>query len=416
MENVFDIKKNKNLNFILPLNTLISKKENIGNEKVLIVMHLFYDALLPEYLKYVNSVPKNITILFTSSNPSIEKCLMEYMTESGRNYKFIKKENQGRDISGLLVACREEIQKYRYVCFLHDKKEKREKTKEDVKTFVKCLWENMIGSQEYIFNIISIFEERPKLGVLFPPESISDNFSYFYENTWYIDFELMQSLAERMQLNCDLDRKKKPLSLGTVFWARVDALKKLLSIEWKYNDFDEEPLAADGTLSHAIERCFAYVAQDAGYESGIVMTDKFAGERMDYLQEIMTEAFDLMQKMLGIKKISVLKNTKQLYDELEKFVLKYPSIYIYGAGKYGKRYADLLRTMPCKIEGFIVSEKKQIEEAPQEIPIIEISQFVISEEKGIVVAVSNKFRDEILKKLKEKALLSEHIFCLDIEI
>ena len=57
------------------------------------------------------------------------------------------------------------------------------------------------------------------------------------------------------------------MAVGTVYWSRVDALRKLFEYEWKYEDFDMEPLAEDGTLSHAIERILEFVARDAGYES-----------------------------------------------------------------------------------------------------------------------------------------------------
>ena len=63
---------------------------------------------------------------------------------------------------------------------------------------------------------------------------------------------------------------------GSCFWFRTDALRKLFKYDWKYEDFPEEPLPIDGTISHAIERCYAYVAQDAGYYSAIVMCDEYA--------------------------------------------------------------------------------------------------------------------------------------------
>ena len=411
MENVFDIKREKNLNFILPINGLMPTEKKSEHGHVLIVIHLFYDSSLAEYIKYVENIPEYMDVLFTTSNPIVERHLKEYIKDSEKKYKFIRKENRGRDVSSLLIAGRTEILKYQYVCFLHDKKEKREKTKRDVELFVKCLWENMVGSKNYILNIIKTFEENPKLGVLLPPESISDNFSYFYDNTWYIDYELTESLIQKLGVNCDLDKKKKPLSLGTVFWARVEALKKLFETDWKYSDFDEEPLPADGTLSHGVERCFAYIAQDAGFETGIVMTDRFAGERMDYLQEIMTESFGLMGNVLGINKVGILKRSIELYDELEKFVLNYPSVYIYGAGTYGRWYLGILRTMPCEIKACIVSKNEEGLKGLEGISIIEVSQFVPEENSGVIVAVSEKFRAEILKEMKERYPAFKQIYC-----
>ena len=56
MKNLFDIKKENNLNFILPLEYRFSKDENIA-ENILIVIHLFYESRVEGYLKYIENIP-----------------------------------------------------------------------------------------------------------------------------------------------------------------------------------------------------------------------------------------------------------------------------------------------------------------------------------------------------------------------
>lgn len=410
MKNVYDIKKEENLNYILPLKKALPFVEKSVCKQTVIVIHLFYEDSLDDYLKYVDSIPEEINILFTTSNVAVLERLEEYMEPTKRMYHFIKKKNRGRDVSGLLVACREEILKYKYVCFLHDKKAKSERFQKDTNIFVRCLWENMVGSSTYILNILQTFEENTELGVLLPPESISDYFSFFYRNTWDTDFELMQGIAKKLELKCDLDEEKKPLSLGTVFWARVDALKKLFTENWKYEDFMDEPLPIDGTFSHAIERCFAYVAQDAGYKTGIVMTDQFAGERMDYLQDVLTDAFTVLKGCLGIGSVRGLRQARWVDEKLVEFALEHSPVYIYGAGKYGQRCADILYIKSCEIKAFIVSKNSNDEKRVKGIPVIEVSQFVPEENSGIIVAVSEKFRDEILNEINERYPLFKQIY------
>ena len=53
-----------------------------------------------------------------------------YMQNLNIKYKVILKRNRGRDVSALLVASRTEILQYKYVCFIHDKQEKSEYTRE----------------------------------------------------------------------------------------------------------------------------------------------------------------------------------------------------------------------------------------------------------------------------------------------
>ncbi len=61
-----------------------------------------------------------------------------------------------------------------------------------------------------------------------------------------------------------------------MFWFRPEALKPLFDAGWGYDSFPPEPNNIDGTLLHAIERAYAYVAQGSGYFSGWLFSDRFA--------------------------------------------------------------------------------------------------------------------------------------------
>ena len=64
--------------------------------------------------------------------------------------------------------------------------------------------------------------------------------------------------------------------LGTMFWFRVEAMKRLLNFGWKYSDFPQEPNKTDGTLLHAVERVYPFVVQAAGFYPALLMSDVFA--------------------------------------------------------------------------------------------------------------------------------------------
>ena len=80
---------------------------------------------------------------------------------------------------------------------------------------------------------------------------------------------------ERLKLRVPFDRNLMA-PFGTMFWARTDALADLLGYKWKYEDFPEEPMPPDHTVSHAIERVFCLCVQNRGYFPMWAMPESFA--------------------------------------------------------------------------------------------------------------------------------------------
>lgn len=412
MENVYDLKIQKNLNFILPIEKKLEDKV-VEKGKVAIIIHLHYKETLDFYMKYLENIPYNIKVFITTSNEEIKEKI--FNSKIDINYSIVKKLNRGRDISAFLVACREKIQNYEYICFLHDKKEKDLIYKNDIKNWTSDLWENTIGSEEYITNVLYTFYNKPTIGLLVPPPPIGDHFSTVYKNAWYKNFKTTRKLIEEMHLECDLDVDKSPITFGTVFWARVPALKKLFDIKWKYEDFDEEPMESDGTISHAIERSLAYIAQDAGYETGWIMTDRYAGEKFDYMISVLGNTFHMLEKGWGIECNSEIITYNKREKDILNFVNRYDIFYIYGVGDYGKRCFHMLQKQEKRPKGFIVSDGEKNEKYAEGIPVYELSQINSTEFFGVIVAVCEKYRGILLRNLHEIGLDTSNIFKFEKE-
>lgn len=411
MDNVYDIKFQNNLNFILPMKHRLEGPCFIGQrKKIVILVHLHYLDTVGLYLKYMEEIPSNIQILITTSSDEVKEALWKTKFGKQNNCKIIQKPNRGRDISAFLVTCREEILKYEYICFLHDKKEKCELYKKDTEEWIRCLWENMIGSMEYIHNILMTFYENPNLGLLVPPSPLSEHFPTAYVNAWYKNFYRTKKLAEQLDLACDLNESKSPITLGSVFWAKVSALKKLFDIEWKYEDFDEEPLKNEGTISYAIERILAYVAQDAGFETGWAMTDRYAGERIEYMHMVLKKAFDRLSASVGVLRISELDSYESRSRKLLDFVSRYECFYIYGAGIWGKRCLAMLKDIGKTPKAFLVSNMDQNPNYIQDISVYPVSKINLNESCGVIIAVSEQYQNEIIDLIKQKDVNNFNIY------
>lgn len=89
--------------------------------------------------------------------------------------------------------------------------------------------------------------------------------------------------------------------LGTCFWFRPDALKKLFKgyegKGWDYTDFPCEPNRTDWTILHAVERSYAYFAQDAGYYPVFLYSDDWAAVEFTNLELKRTSSVHMKDDM-----------------------------------------------------------------------------------------------------------------------
>lgn len=413
MKNVYEIKKEKSLNYILPKKEKLCQLNSDIYQTIIIVIHIYYYDRINMYFNYIENIPNDIFLFITISEERSKKIISSFLDKKRKKYKIIMKENRGRDISSLLVVARKEILKYQYVCFLHDKKEKNAEKRQDIEQWNYCLWENSVGSKAFIENIIYTFKKNNNLGLLVPPSPITENLEYGYSNLWGENFELTEKLANQMNLNCNLDNSFPPIALGTVFWAKTEALKPLFQIEWKYENFKPEPLPDDGTLSHAIERILPYVAQDAGYTTGWVMNDQYAAKQWEYSIDLLNVLFGFLENTQKIIHISKSRKLFTISKQLPLFCRQYSRIYIYGAGQVGKRCYSLMISLDIIPESFLVSNIKENGERFCGVLVQSIEEVVLNEASGVVIAVGKKLVEEIQNKLFSKKVPSKNIFIFE---
>ncbi|MPL95146.1 hypothetical protein SDC9_41312 [bioreactor metagenome] len=300
-QNQSDIKKCLHLNYILS-----SKKSNIkpgisNNIKTALIMHCYFEDLVEYCYNYAKSMPTNCDIFITTNTEEkkskIEKVFCDIQCN---NFKVILIENIGRDVSALLVACKKFIMDYDYVCFAHDKKVSQLNLGIKGEAFSYQCFENILKSKEYVENILNEFEDNPRLGLLTPPPPNHADYYPTISFEWGYNYEITKELSEKLELRVNICKEKEPIApLGTMFWFRPQALKKLFDYDWEYNDFPKEPNNTDGTLLHAIERIYPFVVQHEGYYPAWVMADSFARIEFDNLYHMLSELNEVAFKLYG---------------------------------------------------------------------------------------------------------------------
>jgi lipopolysaccharide biosynthesis protein len=276
LQNAADLVRSLHLTYIL--SSHIARPDPHPGLKVALVIHLFYEDMIDYCFNYARSMPPQTDIYISTSSEEKKRAILQVFSKLECNRLTVNViNNRGRDVSALLVAPKDYIMDYDLACFVHTKKSSHMSAITGISWCYK-LFENLLASREFVENVISTFEQNPRLGILVTPHpSHGDYYATIGVGEWLGNYDNVKKLAQKLNLNVDIDPSKEPIApLGSMFWFRPKALKKLYALDWDYSDFPEGNLATDGTIHHALERLHPFVAQDAGFYPAYVMSDDFA--------------------------------------------------------------------------------------------------------------------------------------------
>lgn len=300
VDNMADIKNRMHLNYILPRDSSLFPNTS-HHLNVALVMHIFFEDQIETCIKYADSMPDYADIILTtSSEKNLKKIEQSAKKLSPRKIIVLKIANRGRDVSALLVGAAKYVENYDLICFAHDKKTTQFEPYTIGKSFAYKCFENVLGSKEYVQNIIERFNQEPKLGLIMPPPPNHAAFYGILGTEWGNNYNLASSIAKELNMRVKMDLFKEPIApLGTMFWFRPKAIDSLIKREWNYTDFPAEPNANDGTILHAIERLYGFAVQDSGYYSAWCMHDKFAAIELTNYHFMLRELTMTLHNTLG---------------------------------------------------------------------------------------------------------------------
>ncbi len=337
--NQADIKACLNLNFTVASDHSSDMKAVIDEKKVALIYHFYYEDCLEELLHYASSMPENADIYLTVGNPEKEKLLEKAFASFPNRVRILPVENRGRDVSALLIGARDVVSRYEYVCFAHDKKVVQLKPQSQGAGWAYKCFENVMGSRHVVNNIIRLFEENPRMGLLSPaPPNHAGYYSLLGEE-WTVNFKHVKELAERLGVHVPMDPDKEPIApIGTIFWFRTKAFEQLFSAGWTYEDFPAEPARNDGTLSHAIERYYPFAVQAAGYYPAWIFSDRGASLELNNLDYMLREFNSILYRggIGGPDYLNTRANLENVLKENKKEIFLTPTLYL----DHGKGYNE----------------------------------------------------------------------------
>lgn len=170
--------------------------------------------------------------------------------------------NKGRDIAPMICTFGARLRTYDFIAHIHTK---------------KSLYNNGAtnGWREYLLS--SLFGSGTRLRRIF--SLLNDGAGMVYPQTfhrvpyagctWLANRGAGQGWCTRLGLG-DVPRGYFDFPVGSMFWARMDALSPLFDAGITLDDFDDEAGQNDGTFAHVLERLLGVVVRNSGRRLAIL--------------------------------------------------------------------------------------------------------------------------------------------------
>ncbi len=226
--------------------------------RIAAIVHLFYEDLWPEIAEYVGHIPR-LNRLYVSVRQDAPADI-EARIIARFPFALVRRvPNRGRDVLPFLqwleVAALHGIE---LVCKIHSKRSTHVATGD---AWRRDMLDKLVGSPRTVEEVLDQFAIDPSLGIMGPGGHVVSSEYYWARNA---------TRVEQLALRLGQDVRDHPFRYvaGSMFWARVDALLPLRRLSLSDADFEAESGLEDGTLAHAIERCFPIAAAAAGSSIG----------------------------------------------------------------------------------------------------------------------------------------------------
>lgn len=235
--------------------------------QVCIQAHVFYLDVCEKIVIQSNKIPYAFDIYLSTDTIEKAEYIKNYFKTYSKAVNIIVEvfENKGRDVYPFIAQMINHITKYKFICHIHSKKSKIDIYGDNWREY---LFNSLFGSKEHIDNILKNLEMNKGLGIIFPkPFANLENAIHWGQNK-----DIAENVLEKLGINILLPVNNLVFPVGNMFWARADAVLPLFT-SILAEKFPNEKGQADGTLAHAIERLWVYIAEYNGY------TYSYCGEK-----------------------------------------------------------------------------------------------------------------------------------------
>ncbi|NPV26673.1 MAG: methyltransferase domain-containing protein [Firmicutes bacterium] len=280
----------------------VSPFTGIQPGRIAVHAHIFYPDLIEEIAKYLSNIPFTYD-LFISVPDESAKFRCERILSSLRRINLLIVrivENRGRDIAPMFCEFGSFLRCYDFIAHIHTKKSLYNSGATE--GWREYLLEGLLGNEDKIKRIFFLLANSEKIGIVYP-----QNYYHvpYVANTWLANRSLGYAMCHRIGL-VNIPDGYFHFPVGSMFWARVEALLPLFDAGITLYEFPEETGQTDGTLAHCLERMLGLSVCKAGYRLAVLLDHQFPSWSPWRFEQYLSRTIDDVQAKIATPEIRVI--------------------------------------------------------------------------------------------------------------
>ncbi|MCI8527152.1 MAG: hypothetical protein HFF17_14870 [Oscillospiraceae bacterium] len=316
--NLYDLKNWFNLNRILPSDY----SKDVSNQKKIAVFYRACDiGNTEQHIENLMAFPKGTDFYCIIDNEEkqidLSKLLQPYSSDYHFEYCLIEEQDF---LETFFLKYRDLVGDGEYDLFYFVQEKRIENDPRCFsfveQSFVDSCFQNILPTGEYINNVIRMFEQEPRLGLVVPPPPKNERYYRLVSESWKSCYKNVKSFLEEMEQCVPIEPQKSPLiPYGLTFWVHPKAILPLLKRNWSREDFATEN-TGKRNMSNTIKHSLSLVAQAQGFYSTTTMNPAYASEELTRMTDTAYTYIDLTLQSVG-SKTSLKVATKQFVGILQ---------------------------------------------------------------------------------------------------
>lgn len=273
-------------------------------QRIAVHLHLYDPDLVREFTQRLKNIPQSFDLFISVPEETDLLLIQNIFKNELMNLNQLTVEtvpNQGRELASLIIQFGERLCQYDIIAHIHTIESPHNK---QLDHWFQTAMDILIGSaassgRHTVEQILDLLSE--KADIIVPENSL---YNIKEPSGWAGNYDLAKFILEKYTKISIEDFKKVDFSEGSMFWAKTNCLKEFLTLPLKFSDFPNEPIAADGTLAHALERLLLIFASQGQkkclrlIQNDSIQDFRFYEEQKDFSKSIIHKDIKILSYYL----------------------------------------------------------------------------------------------------------------------